>query len=262
MLHPNYGRSSVYSDAELNNLWAHYAAESQLVDRHIGRILRKMDDLELWENSVVVVMGDHGMSIGEHGRTGKSNIAEGDSRYWPIYPEIGHVPFLIAGESREGSLRGGTTLDLIAQPIDLVPTLCELAGVSDHSPQPLEGRSFASAILAGSGNHRDFAVSGCNVTAPGGAPPRRCTTPFIVTDRWGYAPVGAGGYAELYDLVADPLAEEDVASSHAGVVTELHQLLRSHLEEHRASPEFLALWERPADGSGKGTWAIDYALPL
>jgi len=97
MLHPNYGLSSAYTQAELQNLWAHYAAESELVDRYIGRVLQKIDDLQLWANSVVVVMADHGMSIGEHGRTGKSNFCADDKRYWPIYPEIGDVPFLIAG---------------------------------------------------------------------------------------------------------------------------------------------------------------------
>ena len=259
MLHPNYGRSSVYSDAELKNLWAHYAAESELVDRHIGRILQKMDDLELWQNSVVVLMADHGISIGEHNRTGKSNRDEADNRYWPIYPEIGHAPFFVAGESSEGTIRNDISLDLIAQPIDLVPTLCELAGVNIEPPQPLEGRSFAEAVLAGSGQHREYAVSGCHVEAPGGKPPRGCTTPFVVTDRWGYAPVGADGSAELYNLDNDPFTEQDVAGSHTDVVAEVHQLLRSHLKEHRTSTEFLDLWERPGDGSGNGVWAVDYA---
>ena len=39
MLHPNYGPADRYSAAELRNLWAHYAAEAELVDRHIGRVL-------------------------------------------------------------------------------------------------------------------------------------------------------------------------------------------------------------------------------
>ena len=259
MLHPNYGRSSVYSEEELNNLWAHYAAESELVDRHIGRILKKMDDLDMWQESVVVVMADHGISIGEHARTGKSNREEADKRYWPLYPEIGHAPFFIAGESTEGSIRAGSSLDLIAQPIDLIPTLCELAGAKIDPPEPLEGRSFADAVLAGNGAHRDFAVSGCHVTAPEGKPPRKCTTPFVVTDSWGYAPVGANGSPELYDLANDPKTEGDVAPSHPDVVAEMHELLLRHLREHRASPEFLELWNRPVDRSGDGKWAVDYA---
>ena len=51
MIHPNYGPSSAYSEAELRNLWAHYAAESELVDRYLGRILQKLDDLLLWDDT-------------------------------------------------------------------------------------------------------------------------------------------------------------------------------------------------------------------
>ena len=93
MLHPNYGKASDYTEAELQNLRAHYCAEAELVDRWVGRILTKIDDLDLWRNSVVVFMSDHGMSLGEHNRTGKSNINKNDERFWPLYPEIVHIPF-------------------------------------------------------------------------------------------------------------------------------------------------------------------------
>ena len=49
--------------------------------------------------------------------------------------------FLIAG----GDVPCGQRLDLIAQPMDIMPTLCELAGVSLDPPKPFEGRSFANA---------------------------------------------------------------------------------------------------------------------
>ena len=64
-------------------------------------------------------MSDHGMSIGEHGRTGKSNITAEDIRYWPIYPEIGHAILMVAG----GEIPSGNRLEAIVQPIDLLPTL-------------------------------------------------------------------------------------------------------------------------------------------
>ncbi len=255
MLHPNYGPSSAYTEAELRNLWAHYAAEAELVDRHIGRILQKLDDLELWDDTIVMVMSDHGMSIGEHGRTGKSNVHADDERYWPAYPEIGHALCLMAG----GEVPRGASLDLIAQPIDLAPTLCELAGVTVEPPQPFEGRSFAEAVLSGTGTHRDFAVTGCFLAPDGSTPPRRASTPFLVTDRWGYAPVGAYGRPELYDLTGDPLAEHDVAADNPEVVGELHELFLAHLKEHRAPEEVLDLWRVPLEGDGGGgSWAIDY----
>jgi arylsulfatase A-like enzyme len=185
MWHPNYGPASDYTEPELHNLWAHYAAEAEVVDRWLGRILQKIDDLQLWDDTIVAITSDHGMSIGEHARTGKSNIHVRDERYWPIYPEIGHVPFLLAG----GGIPRSAQVDLIAQPIDILPTLCDLAGVGMAPEQAFEGQSFARAVLDGGGRHREYAVSGCHVRPANNVPPAKAVTPFLITQEWGYAPV-------------------------------------------------------------------------
>jgi arylsulfatase A-like enzyme len=239
MIHPNYGHSTDYTPEELENLWAHYAAESELVDRYIGRILQKIDDLQLWEETIVVVTSDHGTSIGEHERTGKSNINRRDGRFWPLYPEISHVPFLIGG----GDIEGGKTLDLIAQPIDILPTLCDLTEVQVKPIQSFHGRSFAKALLNGEPSHRKYAVSGQHIA--GNVVPRKATTPFLITERWGYAPVGADGKPELYDLTRDPLAENDVSGDNPDVIRETHDLFLEHLRLYGATENFLSLWRRP-----------------
>jgi arylsulfatase A-like enzyme len=255
MMHPNYGPSSAYTPEELHNLWAHYAAEAEMVDRHIGQVLQKMEDLQLWDDTIVVVMSDHGMSLGEHDRTGKSNIQETDGRYWPIYPEIGHAMLLVAG----GDVPRGQSLPLITQPIDLFPTLCDLAGVTVEPPKPFDGLSFAQAVLNGENAHRDYAVSGCHIKTESANPPRRATMPFLVTDRWGYAPVGAYGRPELYDLIVDPLAANNLADDHKAVVNDLHALFMANLARHQAPEDFLSLWAKEPDNeTGAGVWAIDY----
>lgn len=255
MLHPNYGPAQAYTEAELHNLWAHYAAESELVDRWIGRVLQKVDDLQLWDDTIVAVTSDHGMSIGEHARTGKSNINDDDRRYWPLYPEIGHVPFLLAG----GTVPRGQSLPMFAQPVDILPTLCELAGAAVDPPEPLQGQSFAGAVLGGTARHRDYAISGCHLRPATGAPPRCASTPFVTTERWGYAPVGAYGSPELYDLLADPLAEVNIAADHPQVCAELHALLLDDLAAHKASEAVMELWRSAGDAEGGGgSWAVDY----
>jgi arylsulfatase A-like enzyme len=241
MLHPNYGPSSAYTVDELRNLWAHYAAEAELVDRWIGRILQKIDDLALWDDSIVVITSDHGTSLGEHGRTAKSNICDEDERYWPIYPEIGHVPFLLAG----GEVPRGQSLDLFGQPIDVLPTVTELAGTEVDPTVPFEGRSFAQAVLDGASAHRDYVVSGQHIGNTDNGLPPCSVTPFLATEQWGYAPVGAHGDPELYALSEDPLAENNVASDHRSVVQDLHDLFLDHLQEYGAHEETISLWPKP-----------------
>ncbi|HIE29453.1 TPA: hypothetical protein EYP66_19465 [Candidatus Poribacteria bacterium] len=255
MLHPNYGRADAYTEAELRNLRAHYAAEAELVDRWIGRILQKIDDVSLWEDTVVVITTDHGMSIGEHNRTGKSNISDDDDRYWPLYPEIGHIPFLVAAPD----VLRGNSLSLFAQPMDFLPTVCNLANVEIEPPEPIDGSSFADALRSGYGHHRDFVVSGCHLrTNQPGAIPRKATTPFLVTSKWGYAPVGANGAPELYDLSADAMAVDDIAVENEVVVKEMHELLISYLQEHNAPEDALNFWGKNPRLDADGTWAIDY----
>ncbi len=243
MIHPNYGPSSAYTAAELKNLRAHYAAESELVDRAIGRVLQKIDDLQIWEESIVLFTSDHGTSIGEHGRCGKSNIHPEDMRNWPIYPEIGHVPFLLAG----GDIPQGASLDLMAQPIDIMPTLLELAGLELEAPEPVQGRSFAAQVLNGDERFRDLAVSGGYVD-----PDENSfwgsmkIMPFVVNRQWGYAPVGSAGQTELYDLAVDPLAACDCAATHPEAIQEMHTAFLAHLREHGATEDSCSKWPTPA----------------
>ena len=211
-----------------------------------------MEDLQIWENSLLVVTTDHGMSIGEHRRTGKSNIHEGDPRYWPLYPEVSHIPFLIAG----GDIPRGKSIDVFMQPPDILPTLAELAGVALNPPKPFEGFSYADVILKDAPAPREIAVSGCNIKSETGGVPRKATTPFVTTGRWGYAPIGAYGRREIYDLKVDPYAENDLSASHADQMEAVHTMFLDHLRMHKASEQAIALWTEASEGEGK--WAIDY----
>ncbi len=240
MIHPNYGRSSAYTDAELHNLWAHYAAESELVDRAIGRILQKIDDLHLWDESIVVITSDHGFSIGEHERTGKSNISKDDSRYWPIYPEVAHVPFLIAGPGISAEQR----LDIIAQPVDILPTLCELATAEINPEEPLEGKSFVRTLYGQTTTHRDYATAGSFLSLQEPKFPEKETIPFLITQKWGYTPCGPDGQPELYQLTEDPLAETNIIQEYPQIAKDLHTQLRDFLKEHNVSEYILQVLEQ------------------
>jgi len=231
MIHPNYGKARDLSFDELRNLRAHYCAEAELVDRWVGRILQKIEDLGLWDNSVVMFTTDHGMSLGEHNRTGKSNINERDERYWPIYPEIAHIPLLVAAPGVEG----GEVVDALLQPVDILPTLIALAGLEIQSPEPIHGCSFASLLGGESGNGgRDMVISGSYLRSDGGKIPAGAVTPVVYTRQWAYVPVGSEGEIELYQIQRDPCATTNVAQDHGQVAREMHGKLTQWLPEINA----------------------------
>jgi arylsulfatase A-like enzyme len=239
MLHPNYGKASDLTTDELRNLRAHYCAEAELVDRWVGRVLQKIDDLALWEESIVVFTTDHGMSLGEHNRTGKQNMNPGDDRCWPIYPEVARIPFLITAPG----LNGGSVVDALLQPPDILPTLLELAGVEAAPPEPLHGQSFAP-LLRG---ERQPPLHGCAISATflrrdeDGRLSRE-ETPALYTGRWAYVPIGANSESELYDLEEDPYAEVDIACEHPDLVRDLHARLVDWLRDMDAPEEAIAVF--------------------
>ena len=60
-----------------------------------------------------------------------------------------------------------------------------------------------------------------------GERPQRVVTPFVVSREFGYAPCGADGDPELYDIASDPLAENNIASSSPSAVKEMQSVLQS-----------------------------------
>jgi arylsulfatase A-like enzyme len=227
MLHPNYGRADDYTPAELRNLRAHYCAEAELVDRWVGRVLQKIDDLDLWRNSIVIFTTDHGISVGEHNRTGKSNINSRDDRFWPIYPEVAHIPLLVAAPG----LQGGSVVDALLQPADIALTIAGLAGVDLAPPEPLHGTSFAPLLRGdNSAARRDCVISATHPRITDGAFAPGSVTPALYTERWCYVPVGAEGTPELYDLTCDPFGETNIAGDNADTVKELQAMFNAQLQ--------------------------------
>jgi arylsulfatase A-like enzyme len=109
-----------------------YAAEIHYADRELGRLLAALDGLAARRDTVVVVVGDHGESLGEHGiYYGHDGIYEQQLRI----PLIIHVPGLGASRS-----------DALVTTLDLVPTISELTGV--RLRRDLSGSSLVP-LLAG-----------------------------------------------------------------------------------------------------------------
>ena len=186
----------------------------------------------------MIITSDHGTSIGEHNRTGKSNISDNDDRYWPIYPEVGHVPFIIAGPG----VPQGKTTNFLAQPPDILPSLSELAGFELDVRQPVNGESFVGALQNGE-SHRDLVVSAGYVSPrrDGRCPPN-AVTPFVIDGQWGYTAVGSEGEPELYEYGNDPNAANDVISQNASAAKEMQQKFEDFMRSIGADDTLIQCW--------------------
>jgi arylsulfatase A-like enzyme len=108
-----------------------YYASVSFVDAQVGRILDVLDGLGLRDNTIVVLLGDSGWKLGEHGGWGKFTNYEIDTR----------ATLLV---SAPGQGRPGQNVSRLVELVDLFPTLCELGGLKP--PSHLEGASAAPLI--------------------------------------------------------------------------------------------------------------------
>ena len=128
---------------EMNKKLLHgYAAATSYVDACIGKILDALDQNGLSENTIVVLLGDHGWKLGDHSSWCKHTNFECDTRV----PLILHDPRLEAGSTSR-----------LVELIDLFPTLCELT--ETPTPRHCQGRSFRALLENPQAGHRLDAYS-------------------------------------------------------------------------------------------------------
>ena len=116
------------------NQWAEmvraYLASTTWTDHQVGRVLQALRESRYADNTIVVLLSDHGYTLGEKGRVAKMSLWERDT----------HVPLIVSGPGVPRGVRSSRAVGLI----DVYPTLLELAGLPANSHN--EGRSLVPLL--------------------------------------------------------------------------------------------------------------------
>jgi len=207
-------------DDQARDLKHAYFACVSYVDAQIGRLLDALDRLNLAERTVIVLWGDHGWQLGEHGIWDKHTNFE-TSTWAPLIVRLpGQKPGRCAG---------------LVEFVDVYPSLCDLCGLPQ--PEGLEGKSFASLIRDPLQPWKEAAFSQFRRVIPDHGLGMGYS---MRTARWRYTQWhGEHGELvarELYDHVADPQENVNVAArpQHAELVA---QLSRTLTETMRLPPQ-------------------------
>lgn len=107
------------------------------VDRLVGNLRKRLQSLDLDENTVIIFTSDHGLFMGEYGLGGKALV----------YEKTTHVPMIIYNPKWPNKLKGRRS-DALVQSIDVAPTMLAMADVA--SPSTFQGRDL-SLLLDGGG---------------------------------------------------------------------------------------------------------------
>ncbi len=208
-------------DAKTRLLIHGYHAATSYTDAQIGKVIAELDRLDLAKNTIIVLWGDHGWHLGDHGMWCKHTN----------YEQAAHIPFLVIAP---GVAKAGAKTGALMETVDIYPSLCEMAGLP--VPQGLDGASFVSALkdpIAGKTKDAVF-----HVYPRGQLLGRAVRTERYRLVEWKKIgePADAAVF-ELYDYQTDPAETKNLASEKSEVVAQLRALLATQPE---AKPQVTA----------------------
>lgn len=195
-----------------------YHAAISYMDAQFGRVLDALKANGFAENTIIVLWGDHGWHLGDHGMWCKHTN----------YEQAAHIPVIMAAPG----ISGGQRTQALVESCDIYPTLAELTGLP--APKQGDGRSFASVLKNPATTVRDHAIH--VYPRGGGLIGRAIRTARHRLVEWKKPGEPAeSAVLELYDYEADPAETKNLAAEQPGVVAGLRKLLATHPE---ARPQF------------------------
>lgn len=148
---PDYGESKGSKDIlSPDGLHQHFSDMVAYTDKLTGRLVAKLDELGIRDNTLLIILGDNGTQGGVTTMMGDRKFIGGKGA--PTDAGM-HVP-LIA--NWPGKAASGKVSDDLVDSTDILPTICQAAGVSVPADWKIDGRSFLPQILGEKGNPRDW----------------------------------------------------------------------------------------------------------
>ena len=183
--------------------WSYYRHIEQ-VDAEIGRVLQALEDYGYADNTLTVLIADHGEGLAHHQMVRKSSF----------YDEAARVPLLFSWPGH--IMENKTDIAHLASGLDITPTLCDYAGIK--APANMRGVSLRAALEGNGGLSRDFIVSEVSSN----------TGRMVRTKRYKYVTYKGDSIDQLFDMRDDPGETKNLAmsSQYASTVKEHQKLLK------------------------------------
>jgi arylsulfatase A-like enzyme len=206
----NRGMKS-WTDEDVRRHTDLYDGELHFLDSELGRLLDKLRALQSLENTLIVITGDHGESLGEHDRW----------LHGTLYEECLHIPLVIRFP---GGAHAGR-FDVLAESIDIMPTALELLGRTH--PSNTDGRALQQHISGSWDREISYAQYS-----------RGALQSFLFSDSLKLIRDRQQGYAqiELFSLETDPSEAHDIADEDPELTSTLLESVDRWIENVSRSP--------------------------
>jgi arylsulfatase A-like enzyme len=217
---------------EVRAITALYDAEIAFNDSSFGIFIDRLKALDLYDSSLIVVLGDHGEELYDHGRWRHS---------YSLFQELLRVPLMIKLPQQE---MAGRKPDTIARQIDILPTILDELGLP--CPAGIEGRSLITAATAPAAAPATFAWLDTSRDLRAVLVGDLKLIEYHRYDR-PHPPVA------LYDLSTDPGERTNLAEHNQDQVARLRALIPK-----RSAPAFAPIWIKPGHKLEEQLRALGY----
>jgi iduronate 2-sulfatase len=185
-----------------------YHAAVSYMDAQLGRVIAALDAAGLSKNTIIVLWGDHGWHLGDHGMWSKHTN----------YEQATRIPLVVVAP---GVTPAGSATQSLAESVDLYPTLCELTGLP--TPANLDGRSLAATLRDPSAPTKDAVFHVYPRGRRLGRAVRTSRHRLVEWKRPRQSPDEA--ILELYDYESDPGETKNLAAEQPDVAEKLQAIL-------------------------------------
>lgn len=208
-------REGAISEEDTRRLIHGYYAATSYTDAQIGRVLDELDATGARSNTIVVLWGDHGWHLGDHGMWCKHTN----------YEQAARIPLIISAPE----CAAGKKSRALVETVDVYPTLCELAGLPARDG--LDGMSVAATLKSPDVKIRESVI---HVYPRGERLGRAIRTNRFRMVEWKVPGADASeAEYELYDYESDPLETANIAAENPETLEKLKSLLAQHPEAVR-----------------------------
>lgn len=263
-----------FTDEELHHLHMLYAEKVSLVDRMVGRLLNKVRELGFWDNTLIMLVSDHGKPHGNgvHGHGLMRMFRPWPYEYMVHTPMLVHVPGQVPGQR----------IRTYTQSCDVAPTVLDWLGVLDKDQEERDGFELKNhltaeeiqgmsvmPVITGEEEHlRDFAIGGyygfawsiitdthsyihwlpnqCETTEDmlqrvyddAGTGGGEATAGLQTDEMWTCTPhtkVAVPEKDELYDRLADPFQQNNIINENQELASDLLKKLKLFIGELRTT---------------------------
>lgn len=207
---------------EIRRHIAEYYGMITHLDYEIGRVIEELENQNLLDETIIILAGDNGLALGQHGLMGKQSCHEHSV----------HIPLIFAGPG----IPENQKLDSFVYLFDIFPTLCDMTGITP--PETVDGKSLHPLIRGDEKASRDNLYLVYSRFQRG-----------LKSDKYKlieYVLRGRHFKTQLFDLEKDPLEMTNLASNpeHKGIINEMRHQMATYRDD----------WDETETHWGKFWW--------